>query len=144
MTPTLQPLFDLYIKPYLAAVKMGIIALAFASVAVLFFVVGKKYEEGNTIEAENKVSLLLEAQRSQLTTIAALNDANMAWERVADAQQKRHVEELSSLNRTIAASKSKEARLEKKLKEAYEKDTEWATTPIPTSYGRVFDEARKD
>ena len=144
MIPAMQPAFDLYIKPYLMLIKIGIVTVFFGTIIGLSFWVGKKYEEGNTIDAENRAALLAEAQKSQLAAIQALNDANTAWEQLAKAQGKKHDEELVALEKRLDVLKAKELKLEKKLKEAYEKDTEWATTLIPTSYGRLFDEAGKD
>ena len=144
MIPVMQPVFDMYIKPYLMLIKIGVVALFFGTIIGLSFWGGKKYEEGNTIDAENRAALLAEAQRSQLAAIQALNDANVAWEELAKQQGKKHDEELVVLGKKLDALKAKELKLEKKLKEAYEKDTEWATTPVPTSYGRLFDEASKD
>jgi hypothetical protein len=144
MTPSLQPMFDLYVKPYLAIIKLVIVTLFFGTIIGVSFWMGKRFEEGNTIEAENKAALLAEAQKSQLAAIQAFKDANTAWEVIAKEQDKKHDEELVILSKKLDILKTKELKLEKKLKEAYEKDTEWATTAIPTSYGRLLDEASKD
>ena len=144
MTPSLQPMFDLYVKPYLAIIKLVIVTLFFGTIIGVSFWMGKRFEEKNTEQAENKVILLEQSQATNLAAIAVLEKANAEWKGYANGRKEAHDDELKALEKKLSVSKDKEQKLERKLKDAYEKDTEWATTLIPTSYGRLFDEASKD
>lgn len=144
MTPTLREAYDLYIGPYVLAIKIGAFALVAAGLSWLMFSLGRDSMRESRDNYKDQVEECIAANTANQATIAALSDANAAFEAVAKGEAERTAESIADYEKRLSKAAAREKKLTRQLEEAYEKDKDWADTPVGDAYRRLLNETSKD
>lgn len=144
MTPTLREAYDLYVGPYVLAIKIGIAALVVVGLCWFMFSMGRDSMRESRDKYKAQVEECVAANTSNQATIAALSEANAAFEAVAKGEAERAAEAIADYEKRLSKAAAREKKLTRQLEEAYEKDKDWADTPVGDAYRRLLNETGKD
>jgi hypothetical protein len=129
------------LKPYLAAIRIA------GYIAIIGFLIisscnyGKRGEAVRADKLETALGVCKDANANNVATIKTLTDANAEYASQGAKQADDVAKAQKDLKAAQRAIQAQEKAKEKELQNAYKKNPDWSSQPVPADVVRVFDRA---